>query len=116
WLILFAACLILVGVGSFKVYLALERGRTNVQFLLGLMVFAPIIVAKVSFPRLTAMGRSVLADVQSLYSGLKDRASLIRPGGATIEPMMLAAAFGISALAGGAFSYTETLFPQPKRS
>ena len=91
WLLLLAACLILVGVGGIKIYVALERGRSNIQFLIILMVGALIIASKVSFPRLTSLGKSMLADVQSLYSGLKDRASFIRPGGATIEPMMLAA-------------------------
>src|SRR5262249_5423879 len=111
-----AAFFILGGVGGYKVLVALERGRTNVLFLIVLTVVAILLAYKVSFPRLTARGKAMLADVQSLYSGLKNRATFIRPGGATLEPMMLAAAFGIGALAGDGFAYTRTLFPRPQRS
>lgn len=111
-----AALFILVGVGGIKVFVALEHGRTNVVFLLMLMAAAIALAAKVSFPRLTAGGAAMLKDVQTLYSGLKERATGIRPGGATIEAMMLAAAFGVGALAGDAFAYTKTLFPRARSS
>ncbi len=109
------ASFILSGVGITKVLIALERGRTNVGFLIVLMIFSIIIAAAVSFPRLTESGKAMLEDVKSLYSGLRDRASLLNPGGAGIEPMMLAAVFGVGALAGPAFSYAGTLFPGAKK-
>jgi uncharacterized protein (TIGR04222 family) len=109
-----AAFFILGVVGGLKIYVALERGRTNVVFLLILMIVAIAIAAKLSSPRLTARGAAMLADVQTLYSGLKERAALIRPGGATIEALMLAATFGVGALAGDAFAYTKVLFPRAK--
>ncbi len=110
------AFLVLAGVGGIKVLVALERGRTNVIFLIILTVVALVIAGKVSFPRLTARGAALLSDVQTLYAGLKERASFIRPGGETIEPMMLAAAFGVGALAGDGFGYTKTLFPRAQSS
>ena len=110
------AFLVLAGLGGIKVLLALERGRTNVFFLVFLTLFALVVAGKVSFPRLTAKGTALLADVQTLYAGLKDRATFIRPGGATIEPMMLAATFGVGALAGDGFAYTKTLFPRAQSS
>jgi len=110
------ALVVLAGVGGTKVLVALERGRTNVIFLIILTVVALVIAGKVSFPRLTARGAALLADVQALYSGLKERATFIRPGGASIEPMMLAAAFGVGALAGDGFGYTKTLFPRAQNS
>ena len=110
------AFLVLGGVGGIKVLVALDRGRTNVFFLVFLTLFALVIAGKVSFPRLTARGNALLADVQTLYAGLKERASFIRPGGETIEPMMLAAAFGVGALAGDGFAYTKTLFPRAQSS
>jgi hypothetical protein len=54
----------------------------------------------------------MIADLQNLYSGLKDRAVFLQTGGATIEPMMLAAVFGVGALAGPSFAYTHALFPR----
>lgn len=115
-LIFSCALLILGGVGLFKLIIALGRGRTNVCFLIVLIVVAIVFAAKQSFPRLTETGKALLEDVRNLYSGLKDRAALLQPGGATIEPMMLAAVFGVGALAGQGFAYTKTLFPRAKRS
>ena len=116
WLCFTLAFFLLGLVGAGKIYIALERGRTNVQFLIILMIVAIVIAGKVSFPRLTARGTAMLKDLQSLYAGLKNRAASLRPGGATIEPMMLAAAFGVGALAGEGFAYTATLFPRPRGS
>ena len=103
------------GVGFTKVLIALDAGRTNVGFLIVLMIAAIVIAAVVSFPRLTESGKAMIEDVQSLYSGLQDRATLLKPGGAGIEPMMLAAVFGVGALAGPGFSFASGLFPEQKR-
>jgi uncharacterized protein (TIGR04222 family) len=109
---LLIACVIVGGVGSIKLLVALARGRTNVWFLVILMVATLVIAFKLSFPRLTESGKAMIADLQNLYSGLKDRALLLPTGGATIEPMMLAAVFGVGALAGPSFAYTHSLFPR----
>jgi uncharacterized protein (TIGR04222 family) len=109
---LLIACVIVGGVGSIKLLVALARGRTNVWFLVILMVVTLVIAFKLSFPRLTESGKAMIADLQNLYSGLKDRALLLPTGGATIEPMMLAAVFGVGALAGPSFAYTHSLFPR----
>jgi uncharacterized protein (TIGR04222 family) len=113
--LILAGC-ILGGVGVVKIIIALERGRTNVGFLIILMIVAMAIAVKLASPRLTGKGAALLADTQTLYAGLKDRATSIRPGGATLEVVMLAAAFGTGALAGDAFAYTRTLFPRAKSS
>jgi uncharacterized protein (TIGR04222 family) len=110
------AFFILGGVGGIKVFIALERGRTNIIFLIILTVIAIVVAVKIMSPRLTSRGAALLADVQTLYAGLKERATFIRPGGATIEAMMLAAAFGIDTLAGDAFAYTKALFPRPQKA
>jgi uncharacterized protein (TIGR04222 family) len=106
------AFLILAGVGLSKLYLALARGRSNVCFLIILVVVAIVFAAKQAFPRLTETGKVVLEDVKNLYSELRGRASFLQTGGATIEPMMLAAVYGVGALRGDGFDYTHTLFPR----
>lgn len=111
-----AAFFILGAVGGVKIFIALERGRTNVLFLIILMIVAIALAAKFAAPRLTARGSAMLSDVQTLYANLRERAASIRPGGATIEAMMLAATFGVGALAGDAFAYTKVLFPRAKSS
>ena len=115
--LLFAgAFLMLGGVGVSKLIVALDRGRPNVCFLIVLIVVAIVIASKQAFPRLTESGKAMLQDVKNLYSELRDRAALLNPGGATIEPMMLAAVFGVGALAGSGFAYTKKLFPRAKQS
>lgn len=115
--LIFAFALVLLGgVGFLKVFIALQRGRTNVGFLIVLVIVAIVFAARLSFPRLTESGKAMLQDVKNLYSGLRDRASFLKPGGASIEPMMLAAVFGVGALAGQGFAYTKTLFPRAKQS
>lgn len=111
-----SALLILAGVGITKLMLAFERGRPNVCFLVVLVVVAIVVASKQSFPRLTQSGKAMLQDVKHLYSDLKNRSFQLKPGGATIEPMMLAAVFGVGALAGDGFGYTKTLFPRAKES
>lgn len=112
------ATFLLTGVGFTKVMIALDAGRTNVGFLIVLIVASLIIAAAISFPRLTESGRAMIEDVQSLYGGLRNRASSVKVGGASatnagsagVEPMMLAAVFGVGALAGSGFSFAEGLF------
>jgi len=112
----FVAVLVLVLVGGMKLVIALQRGRTNVAFLVILMIVAVVVAAKVAFPRLTPRGRAMLEDIKNLYSGLKSRAAFIPSGGATIEAAMLAATFGIGALEGANFAYARNLFPRSATS
>lgn len=114
WTRLLIACALLGGVAIVKILIALERGRTNVWFLIILTAVAIFIAARISFPRLTESGKAMIGDLQNLYSGLKERASFLRSGGATIEPMMLAAVFGVAALQSSDFAFTHALFPRVK--
>lgn len=116
WTRLLIACGVLGGVAIVKILIALERGRTNVWFLIIVAIVAIVIAAKISFPRLTESGKAMIADLQNLYSGLKDRALSLQTGGATIEPMMLAAVFGVGALTGAHFGYTGVLFPRARET
>ena len=110
---LLIACFVLGGVGLVKIIVALSRGRTNIGFLIVLMIVAIFIAAKISFPRLTESGKAMLVDLQGLYGDLKNRALSLRTGGATIEPVLLAAVFGVGALEGADFAFTRVLFPAP---
>ena len=114
WTRLLIACGVLGGVALVKILIALERGRTNVWFLIILTVIAIVAAVKISFPRLTESGKAMIADLQNLYSGLKDRAKFLHSGGATIEPLMLAAVFGVGALASADFAFAQLLFPRAK--
>ena len=112
---LVVVCFLLTGVGFTKILLAIEAGRTNVGFLVLLIIVAMVIAARISFPRLTESGKIMLEDVRSLYHGLRTRALTADPGTAGVEPMMLAAVFGVGALAGPMFAFADVLFPRRNR-
>ena len=112
WTRLLIVCAILAGVAIVKILIALSRGRTNVWFLIIVAIVAIVVAVKISFPRLTESGKAMIADLQNLYAGLKDRALFLRTGGATIEPLMLAAVFGVGALSSADFAFTHILFPR----
>jgi hypothetical protein len=103
------AGLVLTGVGFAKVLIALEAGRTNIGFLIILMILAVVVAAVISFPRLTESGKAMLEDVKSLYNGLKYRRVSSKPGDGGVEPTMLVAVFGVGALS--ASIYPDQLFP-----
>jgi uncharacterized protein (TIGR04222 family) len=111
---------LLTGVGLTRILFALFEGRTNVGFLIILMIVSIVVAVKFSFPRLTESGKATLEDVQSLYSGLRNRTAFSNTGGvaqagaADGEPMMLAAAFGVGALAGPALADANDLFHRKK--
>ena len=107
------AGVVLNGVGLAKVLIALAAGRTNVGFLIILMIVAVIVAAKVSFPRLTESGKAMLEDVQSLYGGLRNRDVLSKPRDAGVEPAMFAAVFGVGALS--ATGYADGLVPHRRK-
>jgi uncharacterized protein (TIGR04222 family) len=106
---------ILVAVGLIKISIGISHDRP-VAFLIILMIAAVIVTAITSFPRLTRRGQLALEDIRTLYAYLKDRAFHLRRGSATPEMMMLAAAFGITALAPTEYAFARSIFPQSSSS
>jgi uncharacterized protein (TIGR04222 family) len=94
-----AAALILLFFSVTKIVVAIQRGRTNVIFLVLLTIAALIIANLCIRPRLTAAGSRMLSELQNLFASLRLRANQIAPGGATSELVLFAAVFGGSALA-----------------
>src|SRR5262249_34345870 len=92
-----------------KIQIGLSLGKP-VAFLVMMMIAAMVIAAAFSFPRLTALGKTTLEDITNLYSGLRTRINSFSPGGASAELAMFAAVFGVAALAGTSFAYSEDLF------
>ncbi|HEY8461170.1 MAG TPA: TIGR04222 domain-containing membrane protein, partial [Blastocatellia bacterium] len=101
--------LVLGVVGMIKVVKGISLGKP-VGFLVVMMVAAMVIAAFCSFPRLTARGKTTLADIANLYSGLRTRMASFRPGDNTADLAMFAAVFGAAALAATAFGFAEDLF------
>ncbi|HKR10804.1 MAG TPA: TIGR04222 domain-containing membrane protein [Pyrinomonadaceae bacterium] len=118
WIRLAVAGSLLGGVALTKVLIAVAAGRTNVGFLLALTMIAIVVAAKFSFPRLTESGKAMIEDAQSLYSGMRTRAASVTAGsagGAGVEPLMLAAVFGVGALTGPALLSADVFEEEHKK-
>lgn len=106
-----AALAVLLGVSAAKINIALSEGRHNIGFLIALMGIFSVLALYWWFRRLTARGTNTIADLQELFSRLKQRKSRLRQGGETNEVALLAAVFGLSALSPADFPFLEKLYP-----
>ncbi len=107
-----AAVILLTGVAALKILIALQRGRTNIFFLVLLAVFFVFIAIRVHNPLRTRRGDALLADLRNLFSSLKGRAAMLRPGGETADAALLMAVFGLGALPSAAFPYAKQFQPR----
>ena len=94
---------ILVGVVLFafaaiKIVLALQRGHSNVLFLVILTLLAIIATWVIFNRRRTNAGDQALSNQQTLLARLKDRVNRLAADGATNEAVLIAATFGLGAL------------------
>jgi uncharacterized protein (TIGR04222 family) len=105
------ALAILWGTALHKIQLALSRGHSNILLLILLALIAAYATRRVLRGRMTTIGQRLLQDLQTLFAGLRDRATQIQPGGATNELALLAAIFGLSALTGPTYTQAKELFP-----
>jgi uncharacterized protein (TIGR04222 family) len=95
-----------------KITIAFSQGRHNVGFLTVLTAVFVCVVLWVWFRRRTARGDAMLADLESLFSRLKNRAKSLRTGGQTNEAALLAAVFGLAAVPATSFPFLEKLYPK----
>jgi uncharacterized protein (TIGR04222 family) len=77
---------------------AVIGGRSNIWFLVALAVLVALFAAVVIRARRTRMGDRTLADLRTLFGGLRRRRAQLAPGGASNEAALLVAVFGLAAL------------------
>lgn len=111
-LLLFMALFILIAVAAIKILVALSRGRSNIVFLIAEAVIFCLLAVKVTHPFRTRAGNAVLADLQTLFAGLRGRPGSIMPGVQTEDFALWAAVFGMAALP-ASFSF-DRLFPKAR--
>ena len=117
-----AGAALIVGLGGYKLFIALSRGRHNVAFLIVIAIVSLIILTKLCrTPRLSARGRDYLARLQMAFERLKSRpvaahtaaeenATAAAPAFASADPTLLVVGlYGVGALAGTPYhDYHET--------
>ena len=95
---LLIALVLLIGVALIKIIVATMRGRQNIWFLILMAAVLSYIAVRIHNPFRTTLGDALLTDLRTLFAPLKNRASMINPGGATGEAALLMAVFGLTAL------------------
>jgi len=95
-------------VGFLKIEMALADGR-DFGFLIVLMIALGVGAFWMFRRHRTARGDAMLADLQDLFSRLRDRADSLRQGGATNEAALLAAVYGVDKLPADRFPGTKPL-------
>ena len=106
------AVIVLTGIAALKILIALQRGRTNILFLILLAVSFVFIAIRVHNPLRTRRGDALLADFRNLFSSLKARAAMLRPGGETADAALLMAVFGLDALPAASFPFAKRFQPR----
>lgn len=85
-------------IAGMKIYIALQRGHTNIIFLIILAVIAPIILCIVLLRFRTVLGDKCYAYLHNFFNSLNNRRNSFDLQRTTSELTFLAAVFGISAL------------------
>jgi uncharacterized protein (TIGR04222 family) len=104
------------GVAGIKLLLAIQRGKSNIMFLLILAAVGIVCVWISMISRRSGLGRRFLEDQRTLFGRLQKQARYIKPGGGSADAVILAALFGLTALPANAFPFVKKLFPQKSNS
>ena len=123
-----AGALVIFGLGAYKLFVALARGRTNIGFLIIIGIVALVIFLAVArAERLSARGREYIKRLQLAFERLRPRGATQMPGttqtlgltqplGAAngFDPtlLLLVSVFGVGALAGTPHESYQRMFPQ----
>jgi uncharacterized protein (TIGR04222 family) len=107
--------LLLLGVAGLKIYIALERDRENIAFLIILAVVLVYVLVLLIWRHRTGLGDRMLSDLKTLFQSLYMRRESLRPRMQTTDAALLAAVFGLSALP-AAFQYARDIFRKASSS
>jgi uncharacterized protein (TIGR04222 family) len=111
---LLLALAVLAGLAGIKVMTALERGHTNVLFLLLLAALFCGLAFGVGLRTRTVRGEMTLADLRTLFERHRGRAAHLQAD-ARDEALLVAAVFGLGVLP-SPWAYTQEFFPRAAKS
>jgi len=104
----------LLALGAIKLFVALQRGHTNVIFLILLTLVAVIVAFKIFNRRRTFAGDRALSDQQTLFARLRSRVTRVAADHPTDEAVLVAAAFGLGALPATGYPFAARIKRQAR--
>jgi uncharacterized protein (TIGR04222 family) len=111
WRIGLQGTAVIVGLGGYKLLVALSEGHHNVMFLIVLAVASVFLLVKICKPsRLSARGRDYLSRLQGSFERLKPKAGIVGGGVPETALPLLVALFGVAALTGTSHAYFSQMF------
>ena len=112
-----AAVLVLVGLGGYKLLVALSKGKTNVGFLIVMAIIGTIAAMVVTrVPRMSRRGRAYIQELQVRYSRLKYGLTGLSQPIDDSGLIFAVALFGIATLRGTPYSGLVSTFRQASTS
>ena len=106
-----AGALVILGLGGYKLWVALATGHSNVGFLLVMGIASLVGLYYVCRPpRLSSRGRAYLQRLESAFEGLKGRASAGNFAATDPTLLLLVGIFGVKMLAGTPYAYYQEIF------
>jgi uncharacterized protein (TIGR04222 family) len=113
-ILVFAGASLLTSVAIIKILVALSRGRSNIGLLIVEAAVFCVLLYKATTPFRTPAGDALLADLRTLFAGLRERGGSLVQGVDTQDFALLMAVFGMAALP-PVFSF-DRLFPRATSS
>ncbi len=105
------AALIILGLGVYKLTVALAKGHSNVIFLIILGIGSLVGLALVGQPpRLSRLGRDYLKRLQGVFERLKPKAGTATPGVPDTTLLLLVSLFGVSVLTETSYASVRDMF------
>ncbi len=115
-----AAAALILGLGGYKLCIALSRGRTNVGFLIALGILSTIVLLVIvarAGRHTSARGRAYLAKLELAFDKLRERAALEPAAHLAADALLLLAAiYGTASLAKTPWKNYAHLFAPPQQS
>ena len=107
------AALFLVGLGGYKLSVAMSRGKSNLAglFFLGFVsVVGVVVVCAINSRRISGRGRNYLEALQATFSTLKAKVATAAKGNADSALLLLVGVYGISVLAETTYGFFPKMF------
>lgn len=98
--------LLILGLGGYKLVVALAKGHSNVLFLIMMCFVAVLILQRISSPRFTLRGRKYLQNLEAAFGQWKENASQI----AESQLFLLMGIFGATVLSDTTYDYFRQMF------